>query len=184
MRAGLGRHLLSGLCAASIVAAARPGLAQEPPVDKKAIAEWTPDRPVPAGYHPIQRVRGNFITAGAVIFGITFFATFAAALLEDLVQQTGWGALLIPGVGPFLATTQQGGAPILVLDGAVQSLGIVLFTVGIVGRTILVPNEPGAPAAANPLRVQLGAGSSVEVVPMLGMGMNHQGQGIGATLTF
>src|ERR1700722_12032891 len=98
MRAGLGRHLLSGLCAASIVAAARPGLAQEPPVDKKAIAEWTPDRPVPAGYHPIQRVRGNFITAGAVIFGITFFATFAAALLEDLVQQTGWGALLIPGV--------------------------------------------------------------------------------------
>jgi hypothetical protein len=156
-----------------------------PPVARADLDDWVPGKPIPPGYHEVQRVRGGMVAGGAVLFGIPFFITFAAAFIESLAGQQGWGALLIPGLGPILATTEQGGgtaSAVLVLDGTLQTIGIAIFTVGIVGKPSLVRDEPAPRPSA--LHVRLGPSTAVDLLPMLGMGTTRSGQGMGAVLSF
>jgi hypothetical protein len=155
-------------------------------VSAAVLEDWAPGKPIPTGYHPVNRVRGGLVTGGALLFGIPFFLTFATALLESVVGQTGWGALLLPGVGPFIAIPAQGGgsgaAAVLVLDGALQSIGVAMFTVGILGQPSLVPDE--RTPAASALQLRLGPSSKVELLPMLGAGTLGGANGMRAVLSF
>lgn len=118
------------------------------------ITNWSEDEPVPPGYHPAKRARTGMIVGGAVLFGTMYLITgFVAAAGADSATANGtsnqYGALWVPGVGPFLQMTNTStamGNYVLAIDGLAQCAGLAMLIYGISSpRTVLVRDDLAKP---------------------------------------
>ncbi len=152
----------------------------------RVIKDWSPDQPIPPGYHPSERVR-----LWAVITGASLTATaYAVAVLGGLVTEANTdgcngvdatngcyrseGELFIPVLGPLIALTRSGNAPGMytfdAIDGVVQIGGVVMLALGVaIPKTILVRDD-----------VASAHGVQLSLVPVLG----HGRSGLGLAGTF
>jgi hypothetical protein len=125
-----------------------------------AVTPMNPDNP-PPGYHTESRSRSGFVVSGAVMFGIAYVLSATAAIAAESANDSGYGPLFIPVVGPFVAMgsthTFQGtsdaaeqvgrvfGGIGLVVDGLLQVAGASLIVVGLaVRKDVVVRDRPVA----------------------------------------
>jgi len=129
-----------------------PVYQQQPqPQGPRVIKDWDSGQPIPPGYHVEEHVRKGLIIGGAVTFASTYLlSALVAASVESVPQNgnSGYGALYVPGVGPFILMAQGGnialGDFLLAIDGIAQLGGIAMFAAGIAyPRTELVRNDLG-----------------------------------------
>jgi len=76
---------------------------------------------------PATRVRSGLLIAGIVTFGVLYGLSLAVGSAAP--KDDGVGALVIPVVGPFVASSnaKTGGSGALVLDGAGQVAGVLMI---------------------------------------------------------
>jgi hypothetical protein len=131
-----------------------------------AIRGWHNGDPIPMGYHPSQRVRGDLVLGGAA----TLVWSYPGALYVGAA--TGEKAFFMPVVGPFIEIGRLGiphgynGSTldaiglavyasfdvICALDGVVQAAGVVMLVLGLtVPKTVLVRNDLGAIKSIRPV---------------------------------
>jgi hypothetical protein len=117
----------------------------------RVIPDWQEGEPVPAGYHPVQRVRTGAVVGGAVPFAILYFISALIAAGQEDTSRTDRSlqGLYFPVVGPFIAMTQNSSAVgnvLLAVDGLGQAGGAALVIWGLTSpRTVLVRDETGLP---------------------------------------
>jgi hypothetical protein len=113
------------------------------------IKDWSDGEPIPQGYHETTRARTGLVVGGAVLFGTTYLiSALTGAAGSDLSNCGCYGALFVPGVGPFIElgqSTTATGSLLLVLDGVSQLGGIAMFIAGFAApRTVLVRDDYGS----------------------------------------
>jgi hypothetical protein len=122
--------------------------------DPRVIKDWQEGEPIPAGYHPVERLRKGAIVAGAVTFGVLYIiSALVAAIGTDTANATHTNndvaGLFVPVAGPFITMTQSSSATadvFLVLDGAAQATGAILFVYGLTSpQTVLVRDAKYSP---------------------------------------
>jgi hypothetical protein len=127
----------------------------------RILTDWEQGEPIPPGYHPRTRARTGMIVAGAVTFGTLYlFTALVAAAGADSAQTNGtsnqYGALWVPGVGPFLQMTNTSSATgnyVLAIDGLAQCAGLAMLIYGISSpRTVLVRDDLAKPLIM-PMRI-------------------------------
>src|SRR5579883_1232901 len=117
----------------------------------RVITDWEEGEPIPAGYHPVQRLRKGAIVGGAVPFAILyFFSALVAAVAQDNGGDRSTMGLFVPVAGPFITMTQTSSSVanlFLVLDGLGQGAGAALVVYGLSSpKTVLVRDDQyGAP---------------------------------------
>jgi hypothetical protein len=136
---------------------------------------------VPAGYHIDERVRKGPIIAGSIVAGVPYLIGVNIAAASGFENHSYW--LLVPGIGPLLTMAtrdkceSQSGttssndsvdcvgdallAMVLIIDGLMQTTGVVLFGVGI-GSTKKVLVRDKAALHLRPHRFQTGYGLAVD----------------------
>ena len=113
------------------------------------IKDFDFNRPVPAGYTPIERTRKHLIVGGAVTFGVVYgLSAFVAAAGEDAAhgdRTNEVGALWIPVAGPFLQMGQTDSATgrlFLASVGVTQFAGALMLYYGMTSKErVLVRND-------------------------------------------
>ncbi len=158
----------------------------------RVIKDWNEGEPIPPGYHPSSRVRGGLIGGGAGLFGAFYLISALVAAVGTDVCNSGinchnpFWPMYIPVAGPFITIGTVGssatGDIFLILDGLAQAGGVAMIIVGAIGHTVLVRNDLGE--AKNPLEFKVGKTASVQLQPMMGMGVSHTGHGGGFSLSF
>jgi hypothetical protein len=120
----------------------------------RVITDYEDGEPVPAGYHPVPRMRKGLVVGGAVTFGVLYFISLLVAAANTDAAKTDHrssetDALYIPAIGPFvqMARTSWATANVfLALDGLAQAGGIAMFVAGIsMPKTVLVRDASPAP---------------------------------------
>jgi hypothetical protein len=107
---------------------------------------YTEGASAPTGYHLDSRPQKGLIIAGSVSFGVAYLSSLLAAsgLQQDSSRaKDGGGAetlpLFIPVIGPFIGLATLDPDPVgsgwLVLDGLVQTGGVIMFVTGLVSPT-------------------------------------------------
>jgi hypothetical protein len=128
----------------------------------RIITDWEQGEPIPPGYHPRTRARTGMIVGGAVTFGVLYmFTALVAAAGADSAQTNGtsnqYGALWIPGVGPFLQMTNTSSATgnyVLAIDGIAQCAGLAMLIYGISSpRTVLVRDDLATKPLIAPMKI-------------------------------
>jgi hypothetical protein len=130
--------------------------------DPRVIRDWQEGDPIPAGYHPAQRLRKGAVIGGAVTFGVLYFiSVLIAAVGSDTATATHSNnpvaGLFVPVVGPFITMTQSSSATadvFLAIDGAAQAAGAILLVYGLTSpQTVLVRDAKlsAPPLFARPL---------------------------------
>lgn len=111
--------------------------------------------PIPAGYHPEERVRTGFVVAGSITLGVGYLPALSVAMSSNLSADH-W--LFVPAIGPWMdlgarPRCQTGNSDtgclgealydiLLVWDGIAQTTGAVLLLVGVASpKTVLVRND-------------------------------------------
>jgi hypothetical protein len=150
---------------ASAIAQSLPVQAQAPMDGPPVIRGWRNGDPIPAGYHPSQRMRVELVLAGAASL------VWSYSVLLDAAAQTGDKVWLMPVVGPFIEVGHYGiphgdGSTldvigqavyasfdaVLVLDGVVQAAGVVMLVLGLtVPKTVVVRNDLGVIKSIRPV---------------------------------
>ena len=99
------------------------------------IDDWHEGEPIPAGYHPVKRIRTGLVTGGGIMFGVSYLiSVLIAAVGQDLsgANNPFWPQF-IPVVGPFI---QMGVTPLATVAvyctflGLVQAGGLAMFIAG------------------------------------------------------
>jgi hypothetical protein len=133
--------------------------------DPRVIKDWQEGEPIPAGYHPVQRMRKGAIVAGAVTFGVLYIiSALVAAIGTDTANVThsnnDVAGLFVPVAGPFITMTQSSSATadvFLVMDGAAQAAGAILLVYGLTSpQTVLVRDAKYSPPLLLPKPMILG----------------------------
>jgi hypothetical protein len=102
------------------------------------------DAPIPNGYHVETGPRSSLITAGAIIFGISYGLCVYGASRSD---KDNYKVLYLPIVGPYIwaATLKNDsygiGTLAGLLAGALQAGGTAMFFLGFIPKTQLVRND-------------------------------------------
>jgi hypothetical protein len=110
---------------------------------------------IPPGYHTETRPRAALAIAGGSILGGGWIISVLAA--ATYYSDTGshndqlWG-LFIPVAGPWITlaatgTSNNGGAPILILDGVGQAAGLGFLIAGLAARKTVLVRDSAAVAA-------------------------------------
>lgn len=137
-----------------------------PPPIQVPTSAMDPDNP-PAGYHTESRSRSGMVTAGAVMLGISYVISAAAAGASLGDKTDNLVPLFIPVAGPFVTLrtahvfqrTSDGGEQVgrvfgaigLILDGIVQVAGFSLLVIGLaVRKDVVVKDKPEETASAVP----------------------------------
>lgn len=125
--------------------------------------------------HMIHLPRSGLVTAGGVVFGISYGVAFLAGLYAlgspaptnsvssdmacDNTCKSQGGAALIPVAGPLLATDlgshNATGTAVALAWSGIQAAGLAMLIVGLIGHD--VPQEP----------IPTGLGAKVSVVPFV-----------------
>ncbi len=159
MIAGFDRmRIIAGVVLALVVGSTGLARAQTAEPRRKMMA-YHPDQPVPAGYHVEHRTRYGLLISGAVLFGVTYVPTAAAAYFDS---RDGTPLYVVPILGPLFAIPRktqyscegdQGGdqgicadftpliAAFLVADAVVQATGAIIAWRGFLGRDVLIRDE-------------------------------------------
>ncbi len=122
----------------------------------RKITDWQEGEPIPAGYHPVTRMRTGLVVGGAVTFGVMylFFGVLPGAIGMD-AHHGEYGAFFAPIVGPFIMMPQTGSASLnvlLALDGIAQAAGAAMLIAGIAApKTILIRNDLGLTVKPTPM---------------------------------
>jgi hypothetical protein len=151
-------RLLLILTAATVAIAPTPAWAEEAPVKP----HWTVE--VPQGHHVVQRSYPEVAIAGGALLGAGWIATIAMTAATVKKQRgEAVGHSVVPVAGPFIELSQDYNtrsiAPVLVVTGCVQSLGLLaLFAGATIDSLVLVPDS-GARVRIAPA----GAGASAAV---------------------
>ena len=133
--------------------------------DPRVIKDWQEGEPIPAGYHPAQRMRKGAIVAGAVTFGVLYLiSAFIAAAGTDIANASHSGndvaGLFVPVAGPFITMAQSSSATadvFLAIDGAAQAAGAILLVYGLTSpQTVLVRDAIYSPPLLFPKPMILG----------------------------
>ncbi len=125
----------------------------------RVIKNWNEGEPMPAGYHPVQRVRTGFIAGGAsMLVSLYLLSALVASVVSDASQGSQQDtALYVPAIGPFIQMTSTSSATgnfVLAIDGAVQSAGLAMLIYGIASpRTVLVRNDLATAPRVLPIRL-------------------------------
>jgi len=121
------------------------------PTPGRAITDWNPAAPAPAGFHTETRVRSRELGVSLGVLVPTYFVSaLAAAVTADSNpgRANPAAALWVPGVGPFIqmaTTTSSTGNLFLAIDGAAQTAAIVGVIYALASpRTVLAPGEATA----------------------------------------
>jgi hypothetical protein len=115
---------------------------QEPPA-------WSPGEPAPPGYRVETRPDVKTIRSGVgLLVGFWIVSVITGAALNeaeqpkeedgDDVEPGDWSVLYWPVAGPFLAmrhtSTEDAGWGLLLLDGVLQSVGVIAIGIGLASR--------------------------------------------------
>jgi len=151
-------RILAAVAMLLIACSAGRARAEDGAPQRKMIT-YDPDQPVPAGYHVEHRTRYGLVISGAVLFGVTYVPTAAAAYFDS---RDGTPLYVVPILGPLLAIRKktqyscegdQGGdqgicadftpliAAFLIADAIVQATGAIMAWRGLHGRDVLIRNE-------------------------------------------
>jgi hypothetical protein len=110
---------------------------------------WRPGQPAPDGYHVETKPDVKTIKRGVtMLVAFWLISVLAGAALNENekpapeddngVEPGDWSTLYIPIAGPFLTmkntSTKQAGWPLLLIDGLLQSTGVIMIGVGFANR--------------------------------------------------
>ncbi len=133
----IARRLAAGaVFALSLLGAASPACAQS--YDTSGDPEELPYRegdPVPLGYHPERRPRGELVAASSVLFGLSYGFAVAVGASDGFQNKKGY--LLLPLFGPVITVTARygtrasdlnlGAVLAASIDTALQASGLFLL---------------------------------------------------------
>lgn len=113
------------------------------------LRDWDEGEPIPAGYHPVERLRKGLIIGGAVTFGslylISLFVAAAGSDSTEPGQSNTEAAMWIPVAGPFVQmahTDSATGNLFLAIDGLAQAAGVTMLAFGLFSPTkVLIRND-------------------------------------------
>ncbi len=93
----------------------------------------------PYGYRPVRKINRKFVAAGAGVFGGAYIGAMAFGwLMSETGYPEGVGYLVVPIVGPAAWGYSSDGytdtTELVLLDTVAQATGVVLLTVGLMGR--------------------------------------------------
>lgn len=118
-----------------------------PPPPPRALAYKEGDA-IPAGYHPESHVRKGLVVGGTVMLGSLWLISSITAAAEHDAGASGFDALYVPCVGPFIAmgtakdSSSATGNLALAIDGIAQTGGLAMTVAGFaLTSTTLVQND-------------------------------------------
>ena len=136
------------------------------------LRDWSEGEPIPAGYHPVERIRKGMVIGGAVTFGslylISLFVAAAGSDSTETGESNPEAAMWIPVAGPFIQmgrTDSATGNLVLAVDGLAQAAGVSMFIYGLASPAkVLIRNDL---AGQNALKLS--------IAPILSKGMSGAG---------
>ena len=118
----------------------------------RVIKDWEEGEPIPAGYHPVTRMRTGLVVGGAVTFGVVYLlGGILPATIGTEAKATELTPLFAPVVGPFITMGTIGNATgtatarvFLAIDGLAQAAGVAMLIAGLAApKTVLIRNDLG-----------------------------------------
>ena len=117
-----------------------------PVYEPRPAPRWQPGEPAPDGYHVETKSDTKTIKSGvSMLVGFYLISVIAGAALneneknkDNTADRKSWSTMYIPVVGPFLSmrntSTDDAGWALLLVDGLLQSAGVIMTGVGIANR--------------------------------------------------
>jgi hypothetical protein len=112
--------------------------------------DFHPGCPVPPGYRRVLSVRTPVVSAGTVVFSISYLFVAFVGYMQPHQQDSGW--LYAPLVGPLVYASKHGQhqrefqdylQDSYVIDSSIQLVGATMIVAGLLSRReLLVRNEP------------------------------------------